>query len=328
MPFWPHPIPYLPFFLVFLVPLSYIHPLQSFFVWTIFNLIFSMGYLIIWLKRIRCKVKDRTGLTILILILLSIQSFLNLTFGQVNIILLIATGETLFNLTQGKYTTAGFWIGFGWIKPQAILLIIIVFLLRRNWHFITGFTYSSIIISITSMLLAGWKGIEGVITTLKNWPSLYRSSGMTWLSAVDHLVFQGVPLTIAYGLGLTLVIIILIAWIKILQRCWINSTSNRLSWDKIFITTLSTQAIIMPHGNVHMAIVIAIPWLVFLCKNKDPIGWYTFLNWSLISGLFFLITAYNSVGHAHNLLGMLILLAHILNVFYFYNIQPNSNQFA
>lgn len=208
MPFWPHPIPYLPFFLVFLVPLSYIHPLQSFFVWTIFNLIFSMGYLIIWLKRIRCKVKDRTGLTILILILLSIQSFLNLTFGQVNIILLIAIGETLFNLTQGKYTTAGFWIGFGWIKPQAILLIIIVFLLRRNWHFITGFTYSSIIISITSMLLAGWKGIEGVITTLKNWPSLYRSSGMTWLSAVDHLVFQGVPLTIAYGLGLTLVIII------------------------------------------------------------------------------------------------------------------------
>lgn len=331
LPFWALQIPYIPFFLVIFIIPSYFSPLGAFLGWVIFNITFTIIYLYIWVKRLADKSKNRTELFLVIIIFLSIQNFLNTIMGQVNLILMVSIGESLFNLMRGKYFNAGLWLTLGWIKPQMVLLLCLVSLIQRNWHYIVGFLSGSLIIGAVSIALGGWKGIEGVFSTLRNWPTILRSSGITWLSAVDHLVMQGISTTLAYILGITLVLVVFIAYIRIIQKFYIISKNSftkpveNILWSEMFLATLATQSIVMPHGNVHMTLALAVPWLVYLYLTQDRLGWYIFINWSLISGIIFVLIALKSVGQAHNLLGMLILLAHLMTVSYFYNRQISRN---
>jgi len=84
----------------------------------------------------------------------------------------------------------------------------------------------------------------------------------------------------------------------------------------------------MPHGNVYMALALAVPWMVYLHLSEDRLGWYIFINWSLISGIIFVASAFISVGNAHNLLGMLMLLAHLLTIIYLYNRSFSLNEYS
>ena len=207
-------------------------------------------------------------------------------------------------------------------------------LIHRNWAYFGGFLSGSIFVGVVSLLLGGWKGIEGVLSTLRNWLSLYRSSGITWLSAVDHFVMHGMSFTIAITLGIILAFVVLIAWIRVVQKHYLLSKNNlsnpdvNILWSEIILATLATQSIVMPHGNVYMALALAVPWMVFLHLSEDRLGWYIFINWSLISGIIFVTIAFISVGHAHNLLGMLMLLAHLLTIIYLYKRSFSRNKYS
>jgi len=230
LPFWALQIPYLPFFLPPFTLLTSFSPSKAFLFWLILNLTFTIGYLTVWSKRIasKSKSKSRVELILTIIISASIQNFLNLLFGQVNLILMISIGESLFNIMQRKYSKAGLWLTLGWIKPQMVILLSLLSLIHRNWAYFGGFLSGSIFVGVVSLLLGGWKGIEGVLSTLRNWLSLYRSSGITWLSAVDHLVMHGMSLTLAITIGIFLAFVALIAWIRIVKKHYLISKNNMM----------------------------------------------------------------------------------------------------
>ncbi|MCX8025079.1 MAG: DUF2029 domain-containing protein, partial [Thermanaerothrix sp.] len=299
LPFWALPIPYLPVFVAPIVPLSFLPPLTAFLVWVGLNTVIMLGYLYLWVKRLAF---ERVALVTAGAIFLSIASFLNLIFGQVNLILLIAVGEALFNLAQGHHGRAGLWLALGWIKPQMILLLVLAAALRRNGRFVGGFLGGSLLIGGTSLALAGWEGIIGVMRVLQTWPVISRSSGMTWLSAVDHLVARGMTPWVALGLGGLIVGVILLAWLDLLRVMpfWGDLETGA----EVFLATLAVETIVMPHGNVHMALALGIPWLVVVCQRPDGVTWGAFLTWSLVNGLIFIGDAQRSVAHAHDLLGI------------------------
>lgn len=331
LPFWPLPMPYLPFFVAPFTLLTCLSPLPSFVLWVILNAIFTTGYFTIWIKRLSDK--PRTGLILAVTLLVSIANFLNTLFGQVNVILMIAMGETLFNLSSGRHLKAGLWLSIAWIKPQMLILVSLLAILRRKWHFLLGLATGSVVIGIVSLLEGGVEGVRGILNIILTWPTFYRTSGTSWLSAVDHLVMYGVPTPVATTIGILLVIIIVFAWIEMVTPRYQTNKGDE-EWTIIFLATLLTQLIIMPHANVHMAISLAIPWLLFLCYSNSRLAWLIFLFWAIFSGFIFILSAQWSVGQAHNLLGMIMLFAHtsLLLVLYGYqkyqnNIYKNENYF-
>lgn len=307
MPFWALPIPYLPIFVAPFMLLPLLPPLPAFGLWVGLNAGVTLGYLYLWVKRLAF---DRTALVAATALFLSIANFLNLLFGQVNVLLLIAIGEALFNLMQKRDGRAGLWLALGWIKPQMILLLVFALLLRRTRRFGAGFLGGSLLIGGVSLALGGWEGLKGVVEVVRHWPSLLRQGGMTWLSAVDHLVLRGVHSTLGLGIGIVMVLVVLLAWLKILYA--MGGRDDRETWADFFLATLVTQTIVMPHGNVHMALALGIPWLLVLRHpSREGIWWGLFVIWALLSGIIFVGYGLYSPGHAHDLLGILMLLIHL-----------------
>lgn len=310
LPFWALPLPYLSFFVAPFVFLSLLSPVPAFLLWVGMNAGITLGYLYLWIKRLSF---DRTALIAAVVLFLSIANFLNLLFAQVNLLLLIAIGEALLNLLRGRPERAGGWLALGWIKPQMILLLVFVMVVRRNWRFGIGFLVGSFVVGGASLALGGWESLNKVVERVQHWPSLLRQSGMTWLSAVDHFVARGLPPVLALGGGVLIVLVVLLAWLEILRAT--NHRHEPEAWAEIFLATLITQTIVMPHGNVHMALALGIPWMVFLHQHpRGGVWWDIFVTWALLNGVIFVIYALTSPGHAHDLLGMLMLLTHLVTL--------------
>lgn len=318
LPFWPLPMPYLPFFVAPSTLLTFLSPLPSFILWATLNAIFTAAYFAIWYKRL--SYRPQVVLILAASFLVSVPNFLNTLFGQVNLILMVAMGETLFNLKSGRYLKAGLWLSIAWIKPQMLILVSLLAILRRKWHFLVGLATGSVFIGIVSLLEGGLEGVRGILNTIRTWPTFYRTSGTSWLSAVDHLVIYGVPTSIATAIGFLLVIIIIFAWIEMVNPRYQTNKGDK-EWTSIFLATLLAQLIVMPHANVHMAMSLAIPWLLFLCYSSNRLAWLIFLFWAILSGFIFILFAQWSVGQAHNLLGMLMLLAHTSLFLFLYGNQ-------
>jgi hypothetical protein len=316
LPFWALPIPYLPVFVAPIVPLSFLPPLPAFLAWVGLNVIITLGYLYLWIRRLSF---DRVALVAAGAVFLSIANFLNLIFGQVNLMLMVAMGEALYHLMQGREGHAGLWLALGWIKPQMILLLVLVVALRRHWRFVRGFLGGSLLVGGASLILGGWNSVTGVIQMLRNWPVISRSSGITWLSAADHLTARGVTSWIALGMGGMIALVALLVWLDMMRadRLWDEPSP----WAEIFLATLATEAIVMPHGNVHMALALGIPWLIVVRQRPDGLTWGVFLTWALLNGLIFIGDSQRSANHAHDLLGMLMLLSHLTILLLLYRTQ-------
>lgn len=315
LPFWALPLPYPPLFVAPFMLLPLLPPLPAFWLWVGLNAAGTLGYLYLWVKRLSF---DRVALVAASAIFLSIANFLNLIFGQVNLLLLIAVGEALFNLQRGRAGRAGLWLALGWIKPQMILLLALAVAgVRRNRRFGAGFLVGSLGVGVASYALGGGESLVGVVAGVQRWPSLLRQSGMTWLSAVDHLVARGLPPTLALGSGMLIVGVVLWAWWEVLRTPSYRDEAE--TWAEVFLATLVTQAIVMPHGNVHMALALGIPWMVALPHHaREGTWWGIFVTWALLSGVIFVLYGLNSAGYAHDMLGMLMLLTHVATLMLLY----------
>ncbi|WP_299029083.1 glycosyltransferase family 87 protein [uncultured Thermanaerothrix sp.] len=315
LPFWALPLPYLPLFVAPFMLLPLLPPLPAFLLWVGVTAGGTLAYLYVWVRRLSF---DWAASVAAVALFLSSANFLNLLFGQVNLLLLIAVGEALFNLQRGRAGRAGGWLALGWIKPQMILLLALaVAVVRRNRRFGAGFLAGSLGVAAASYALGGWESLREVLVSVQRWPALLRHSGMTWLSAVDHFVARGLPLGLALGIGILIVGVVLWAWWEILRAA--GHREEAATWAEIFLITLATQAIAMPHGNVHMALALGIPWMVVLHQHShEGVWWALGVAWTLWSGVILVLYGLCSAGYAHDVLGMLMLLIHVALLAFFY----------
>jgi len=94
------------------------------------------------------------------MMLLYFPVFANFINGQVNVFLLVCTGEFLRNVMEDHPFTAGLWLGGLLLKPQVLILIVPVILILRYWKIFAGFFASSAVILLTSLALSGWNGMK------------------------------------------------------------------------------------------------------------------------------------------------------------------------
>jgi hypothetical protein len=86
--------------------------------------------------------------------------------GQTSLMLLAAFVLTFKQLKKGKTFKAGVWLGLGLFKFQFVVPFVLIFLLRRQWKFVKGFSCSASVLALLSLAAVGGKGISSYIHLL------------------------------------------------------------------------------------------------------------------------------------------------------------------
>ena len=261
--FNPVEVPYLPIFLIPFQLLSRIDLTVSFILWTLLNLIGLILYLNFFIKE---TFGDPLDFKLLLMALLSLPIFVNFQEGQVNIWLLICAGEFIRAILSEKQIRAGLWLG-GWLlKPQLLVLILPILLIKRSTKILTGFTactIAALVISLGLMNIEGFNNLKDIIfesagggatssaASMMNWRmlgwyiALKSSSAIGWLT-----IILGSTLTLIATLSSFRKNITSGSSIKIIALLGLFAATNLVTW----------------HAHIHMSIIL-IPPMIYLLKK-------------------------------------------------------------
>lgn len=262
------PVPYFSFFLLPFQLLSRLSLFNSFWIWTILNLVILVGYLVFFIRRTNPGSRvNRESLYFLALLLISYPVFFNLTCGQVEVFLLVCTGEFIRYAISKKPIYSGIWLGGLLLKPQLLILIIPIILIMRNWRVLMGFIISSGIILITSTLLSGFAGMKALVNL---WTKFSADLTTSYPEAMINWRMIGVNLNDLFntslgwlitGLGLILTLIAVYFLIKH------KPPYGSPQWVMIMLGVFSATLAITWHSHYHMAMIL-IPFLIYALLNK------------------------------------------------------------
>ena len=315
------PIP-APFFAFFVPPfqlLSRINPLSGYWIWTLFNLVFLILYLVFFINKIfPASSTQINGLKVLVLMLISFPVFINMITGQVEVLLLICAGEFLRNALRNKPILSGIWLGGLLLKPQLLILIVPLFFIMRYWRVLAGFMVSAGIIVATSLLLSGFAGMEALFNLwtrfsgdiVANSPELMVNWRMIGVNLNTLLNTSLGWIITALGIVLTT----LAVYFLVRHKQPYGSPSWVMTMTGVFTATLA----ITWHSHYHMALVL-IPFLIyaflydlipekiiFLWVIVTPIAWFAM---GIISGFIPPLAAVNAQGMTFAFCGFILNLA-------------------
>ena len=109
--------------------------------------------------------------------------------GQSSLVLMLLYAVTFVSLKRGQDWRAGLWLGLGLFKFQFVLPFVLIFLLRRKWRFLGGFSVSVGLLAAASFIAVGWHGVVGyahLLLKIGNSPSK-----LSYGSSVDMPTVQG-----------------------------------------------------------------------------------------------------------------------------------------
>jgi hypothetical protein len=195
-------MPYLPAFVIFLLPLPALEFSTSYIVWTVLNLAVLVlytrhfcaalaepagwhqplalpvstgkGACLLPVSRLQPEATAKSGPAkaskpiqgrrlILFQWAVCLPLLANLSLGQMNVFLLVCLGEFTLSLARGREMHSGFWLGGMLLKPHTLILLLPGLVLSRRWKPLAGFLASFGIILGGSFLLAGTQGLQGML---------------------------------------------------------------------------------------------------------------------------------------------------------------------
>lgn len=153
LPFW-----YPPFVAQALSPLANLPLLTAYGIWT--TLGFGLMAVSVWLLS-RLLAPTRR-LDFLLLVLAFAPLYLAAWQGQTTFLTLALLSAALVGLRRGADLTAGVCLGLGLVKPQLVLLPILLLVWRRQRRAVLGFVGVAILLVSWSVAVVGWPGLMEV----------------------------------------------------------------------------------------------------------------------------------------------------------------------
>jgi len=257
----PLPTIFLPYFLLPFQVLARISLVPAFILWSLLNLLGYIGFLKWFCAKLNIHYDNRIKL----LSVLFFPTFQSLYWGQIGLLLLIPIGEFFRSLICGKPYRAGAWLSLLLIKPQVLILIIPFFIITKQWKTVLGFILTSILIIITSFLLAGKDGMLSWLQLLNkvssnqitsigakgmlNWKSLGLNVNDIFSTSIGNwIIFSGSLITI------------------LLLFIFLKKNYDRFS-ARTYLAIFSSTAVVSPHFHIHSAIIF-IPFIIHLISNN------------------------------------------------------------
>jgi len=274
--------PVLMFFLpIFLLPFQLLANLpitSAFTLWTVFNLLGSVFYLLFFSRAFSNYLPFRT----LLLLILFWPFYLSLFWGQIGLISLVASGEFLRSFLLSKHWRAGFWLGVLLIKPQTLVLILPLLLLQKQWRVLLGFGLAAVIVFLGSLGLLGIEGLNAYLDlsdkVFNRFATVAPGGMLNWRMIGENLSSLGFS-RFGWGIAWTGMVVTVLLTFKQFWRLPIRAEQTPQAFLAIFAAT----ALVAWHFHIHTAIIF-LPCLSYLLMNNMLPDW-VMLSWIFLPGL-------------------------------------------
>jgi hypothetical protein len=272
------PFAYLPVFLPPFQLFAMLPAAVSFWIWTLINVAACAFYLRYFYLNTRHVPPPRRMLTMLFL---SLPVYWNFLDGQVNVWLMICIGEFMRLMMSKRPFPAGLWLGGLLLKPQTLLLLGPLLLLRFPRKAFAGLLLSSAALGVASIALVGVGGLKAMLQVWLGFstglPTNDVDSMMNWRMIAFHLS-QWLPPAVGWvtaALGT-------LATIAAVLPLWRNPLDlPSKSFAPVLLGTLAGTALIAWHSHIHMAMIL-IPPLVLLWEQDPFRSRYVLEKWVLL----------------------------------------------
>jgi hypothetical protein len=271
-----HPVPVLfehpPFEAFILAPLAHHSFRAAYLIWGCINASVWLA-LIVMLRGFLPW--PRENLAYVCMWLLFAPLWVALYQGQSSILLLAFFALTFVLLKRSKPTAAGAALGFGLIKFQFVLPLLLVFLLRRKWRFVVGFGTSASLLALVSLVGVGWEGLHDYGRLLFSIGS--NPQNVSYGSGVDMPTINGFVYAL-FGNWLThtelvaavaLLSLGLLGWLA--YQCQsIEASSN--SYDLMFAAGVAASLLCGAHMFTHDFSPMILPMLLIVADIGKTSG--------------------------------------------------------
>jgi hypothetical protein len=267
-----HSVPMLynhpPFEALAFVPLSYFSYSIAYLSWVFFSL-WLLG-LIMWLFAnwgVELTLVER--LTVLASSLYPM--FATVMQGQDSFIILLAYALAFLNLKRRRDFRAGCWLALGLLKPQLVLPFVLIFLLKRRWSFVSGFTCAGGMVLALSAAIVGIKPLAQYAFLLLNMNSdisretfhIYPGM-MPNIRGLFHLVLSGTISPIALNISILIVSLALIIWATRNLKTLSDPENDR--FDLEFSLAVVVTLLVSYHLLLHDLSILALPAFLVLSR--------------------------------------------------------------
>ncbi len=283
------PAPILSIFVVPFQLLSKVDPETGYWIWTVITLAVLVGYLTFFLKKTLPNDSSlKPGNKVLILTMLFYPVFNNLTQGQINIFLLVFTGEFIRASLNKKPFIAGLYLGGLLLKPQLLILIIPIILVLRYWKLLLGFVASSGIVIFPSIFLSGPEGMRGLIGLWTEYSGLAlpnKPENMVNWRMIGHsfnLIFDSNAGWMITAAGIVLTIAAVIYLVKSMPEF------GSARWVFLLLGVFAATLVTTWHTHYAMVLVL-IPFLAYAGIN-NLLSVRTISKWVIATALVWMVT--------------------------------------
>ena len=256
-----NPVPYPPLFVLLVMPFSLVGPGVGFVLWTVANSA-AAGW-------VSAKLARRVGLPgwlVIPMVLLSVPLGDGLLVGQPVGLLLLAFYQLYVELENGREVRAGVWGGILLLKPQYAIVLLLVFVLKRRFSVLAGFTVTASVLGLTSLMFLGPAGILDLIHSMTGYASGFRATSIrmapqemiSWrglLAAVLPIVPDRVGILATIALSLATLMAIPFIW----RGRWDPSS------EQFHMRMLGTMIVTMLVGfdvHIHGAVLLIVPLML------------------------------------------------------------------
>ena len=282
--FSPFPAPIFSFFVLPFQLLSRVNPKLSYWIWTSFSLAVLIGYLNFFIRK-TIPVNSLLAPTqrMLILMLLSFPVFVSLTEGQVEVFLVVCVGEFIRFALNKKPLPSGIWLGGLLLKPQLLIIIIPILIIKKNWRVLMGFFVSSGVIIGSSLILSGYKGMKALIDL---WTRF--SAGVATSSPERMINWRMVAVNFDSLFGWIIAILgMVLTFLSIFYLVRNKIAFGTSQWVMMMLGIFSATLAITWHSHFHMAAVL-IPFLIY-CSLYQMLNKKVVLYWAVSTPLILMV---------------------------------------
>jgi len=284
---------HLPFEALAFVPLSYFSYSTAYLCWVFFSL---------WLLGVAMWLFADRGPELTLVERLAVMAsslypmFATLMQGQDSFVILLAYVLTFLNLKSRRDFRAGCWLALGLLKPQLVVPFVLIFLLKKRWSFVSGFTCVGGILLVLSAAIVGIKPLAQYAFLLLNMngdrtrETFHIYPGMMPnVRGLFHLLLSGSISPIALNISILVVSLALMIWA--VQNLKTLSDPDNDRFDLEFSLAVVVTLLVSYHLLLHDLSVLALPAFLVLSRiHAQDFVWSARRIFTIITVLLFFLT--------------------------------------
>ena len=250
-------LPYIhpPHYTILIAPLGLLSYPSAYAVMAIANLALAAATVAILARQGRLDARR----TLLLAALLAgyFPLFVTLVQGQSDLVMLAPLSAAFAAWSTGRQATAGALAAIATVKPQLLLLVPVLFLIRGSWRAIASYLGIAFVLALTSLAVFGVDGIASYLRVVLPWlaggAQNFPITGQSVYSLRGFL--EGLPGGHSTALAILAALLILAAAVLAVSR-----PGRELE----FAAAVAFSLALSPYQNLHDLVLLALPAYVFV----------------------------------------------------------------